>query len=65
MDKQYVCADCKYFYEDTRITSYRRDPMFFCRRKGIFASRNYAVHEKNRILKTDAACSMFSKKQEK
>ena len=56
------CADCRFFYADDRITPYRRDPMFFCRKKGSFFSRNYAVHEQNRILPEDPACSFFKKR---
>lgn len=41
------CAGCRFFYADDRITPYRRDPMFFCRKKGALFSRNYAVHEQN------------------
>ena len=62
MNKQHVCSECRYFFADQRVTPYQRDPMFFCKRKGVFASRNYAVHEKNRILKDDPACSLFSPK---
>lgn len=56
------CADCRYFYADDRIMPYRRDPMFFCRKKGAFFSRNFAVHEQNRILPEDPACSLFKKR---
>lgn len=51
------CADCRFFYADDRITPYR-----FCRKKGSFFSRNYAVHEQNRILPEDPACSFFKKR---
>lgn len=56
------CADCRFFYTDNRVTPYRRDPMYFCRKKGAFFSRNYSVHEKNRILPKDPACPLFKKR---
>ena len=56
------CADCRFFCADDRITPYRRDPMFFCRKKGTFFSRNYAVHEQNRILPEDPTCPLFKKR---
>ena len=60
-----LCCDCTYFYADNRITTYRRDPMYFCRRKGVFFSRNTALHKKNRILPDDPACVHFEKTPQK
>ena len=59
------CRDCAYFYADNRITPYRRDAMYFCRRKGVFFSRNTALHTKNRILPDDPACPNFKKTSQK
>lgn len=56
-----ICRTCRYFYADDRITLYRRDPMYFCRKKGVFFSRNVAVHEQNRILPNDPACPYYKK----
>lgn len=56
-----TCQNCKYCYRDDRASDYRRDVMFFCRKKGVFFSRNYRVGEGSRIQGDDPACSWFVK----
>lgn len=53
------CKDCRFFYADNRVMKYRRQPMFFCNRKGAFHSRNFRIGEGSRIDKDDTACSLF------
>lgn len=61
--EQNKCKDCEFFYMDDRITAYRRETCYFCKRKGAFFSRNYQVGEGTRIGYDDAACKNFNKKQ--
>ncbi|MBR5485746.1 MAG: hypothetical protein IKV41_04480 [Oscillospiraceae bacterium] len=53
------CSDCAFFYSDDRIIKYRRQPMFFCNRKGSLHSRNFRIGEGTRIAADCDACSMF------
>ncbi|MBC8571168.1 hypothetical protein [Zongyangia hominis] len=57
------CKDCVYFYADDRGSAYRRPPCYFCRRKGVFFSRNYRVGEGTRIGREDDACEHFRLKK--
>lgn len=61
-NQQNKCKDCTFFYDDDRITEYRRDACYFCRRKGAFFSRNYKVGEGTRIDCGDNACKDFVNK---
>lgn len=53
------CETCQFAFCDDRCTDYRRDPMWFCRRKGPFFSRNYRVGEKTRIDPKSPACDDY------
>ena len=54
-----VCRECRYAFLDGRCTDYRRDAIWFCRRKGAFFSRNYRVSEGTRIDPDAPACPYF------
>ena len=54
-----LCKDCRFFYADNRIIKYRRQPMFFCNRKGAFHSRNFRIGEGTRIAENAQACPLF------
>ncbi|MEG2597648.1 MAG: hypothetical protein RR977_04385 [Oscillospiraceae bacterium] len=58
------CKDCRFFYDDERDTVYRRKHCYFCKRQGVYFSRNYRVGEKGRIEKDDFACTYFRKQTE-
>ena len=53
------CRDCAFFYADDRVIKYRRQPMFFCNRKGAFHSRNFRIGEGTRIAEDSPACDLF------
>lgn len=61
--EQNKCSDCHFFYADDRITAYRRETCYFCKRKGAFFSRNYKVGEGTRIGLHDDACENFINKR--
>ena len=53
------CSDCAFCWRDDRATIYRREPCWFCLRKGRFFSRNVRVGEQNRIDPHAPACADF------
>ncbi len=57
------CSDCTFFYRDDRIIKYRRQPMFFCNRKGSLHSRNFRIGEGTRIAADSDICNMFKPSQ--
>ena len=53
------CIDCRHCWKDDRQSVYRRPPLYFCRRKGSFFSRNYRVGEGTRIAPDQPSCLLF------
>lgn len=53
------CIDCRHCWQDDRHSVYRRPPLYFCRKKGSFFSRNYRVGEGTRIAPDQLACPLF------
>ena len=58
------CKDCVFCKTDGRSSTYRRPPMYFCRRKGSLFSRNYRIGEKTRVEGEAEGCpqALFHKK---
>ncbi|MBC8560000.1 hypothetical protein [Fumia xinanensis] len=65
MSENRSCRECRYFYDDCRDTVYRRSHCYFCKRKGLYFSRNCRIGEENRILPDDPACKFFQIAEEK
>lgn len=61
----FYCKDCLYFYVDERENVYRREPCYFCKRKGPFYSRSFRIGEGTRITQEDKACPFFLMKERK